>query len=96
MYGLSILDPISGLPIVPDLGNRISFDNLGPGTAEETFEFLTATPGTKFKTDFKPSFDVSFGNISGLEREPIIHVLSNLRDLVERILLTFQHRFFPE
>jgi hypothetical protein len=94
MYGLSILDPISGLPIVPDLGNRISFDNLGPGTAEETFEFLTATPGTKFKT--KPSFDVSFGNISGLEREPIIHVLSNLRDLVERILLTFQHRFFPE
>jgi hypothetical protein len=95
MYGLGVLDPITGLPIVPDYGNRISFDNLGPGTAEETFEFLTTTPGTKFKTDFEPSFDVAFGNIGGLERKPIIHVLANLRDLVERILLTFERRFFP-
>jgi hypothetical protein len=94
MYGLSVLDPISGLPVVSDHGNRISFENLGPGTAEETFEFLTATPGTKFKTDFEPSFDVAFGNVGAFEREPIVHILSNLRDLIERILQTFERRFF--
>jgi len=94
MYGASALDPITGLPIVPTLvGFR--FDNLGPGSAEETFDFLTATPGTKFKTDFEPSFDVSFGHIRGLERERAIHVLSKLRDLIEHILLRFKFKFFP-
>jgi hypothetical protein len=94
-YGLCRMDLVSGLPMAFDEGHRMVFENLGPGSAEETFEFLTATPGTKFKTDFEPSFDVAFGNIGGLERKPIIHVLSNLRDLVERTLLTFERRFFP-
>jgi hypothetical protein len=94
MYGVPIMDPITGLPRIYHPG-RMMFENVGPGSSEETFDFLTATPGTKFKTDFEPSFDIAFGNIGGLERKPIINVLSDLRDLVERILLTFQRRFFP-
>ena len=96
-YGLMALDPITGLPVNPllDQGTRIHFDNLGPGSAEESFEFFTATPGTKTKTDFEPSFDIAFRDVGGLERKPIVHVLSQLRDLVERILLTFERRFFP-
>jgi hypothetical protein len=93
MYGLCRLDPKLGIPTAPDPGHRIKFENIG-GTPEETMEFLTATLGTKFKTDFRPAFDVAFSDFGGLEREPVAHVLSNLRDLVERILLAFETRFF--
>jgi hypothetical protein len=93
-YGTSLLDPVSGLPTIPFPGAHLSFDNLGPGTAEESYEFFTATPGTKFKTDFEPSFDVAFRDVAGLERKPVAHVLTQLRDLVERILLMFENQFF--
>jgi hypothetical protein len=93
MYGLCRLDPKLGVPTIPDPGHRLRFENAG--TPEETLEFLTATPGTKFKTDFRPTFDVAFRDVVGFEREPVVHVLSNLRDLVERILLTFKKHFFP-
>jgi hypothetical protein len=96
LYGLSILDPVTGLPIVPDRGHRLVFNNPGPGAPAETMEFLTATPGTKFKTDFKPSFDIAFGNVGGLEREPVVYVLTQLRDVVERAMLQFRDRFFPQ
>jgi hypothetical protein len=94
-WGLCQMNLVTGLPLSPSQGDHIAYDNLGPGSAEETFEFLTTTPGTKIKTDFEPTLDVSFGNIGDLERKPIVYVLSNLRDLVERILLTFERRFFP-
>jgi hypothetical protein len=94
-YGTSVLHPVSGLPLVPNPDAHLSFDNLGPGRAEESYEFFTATPGTKFKTDFEPTFDVAFRDVEGLERKPIVHVLAQLRDLVERILVTFEKRFFP-
>jgi hypothetical protein len=93
-YGTSLLDPVSGLPTVPFQKAHLSFDNLGPGTAEESYEFFTATPGTKFKTDFEPSFDVAFRDVGGLERKPIVHILTQLRDVIERILLKFEKRFF--
>lgn len=65
------------------------------GVPDEGMEFLTATPGTKFKTDFQPSFDIALHDVGPLETESVIYVASNLRDLVERILLTFEGRFFP-
>jgi hypothetical protein len=95
LYGLSVLDPVTGLPIAIDAGHRLVFANTGCGTAEGTMEFLTATPGTKFKTDFEPHFDVAFSGAGISEREPIIQVLTQLRELVERILRTFEERFFP-
>jgi hypothetical protein len=93
-YGTSVLHPVSGLPLVPVPDAHLSFDNLGPGTAEESYEFFTATPGTRFKTDFEPTFDVAFRDVEGFERKPIVHVLTQLRDLVERNLVTFEKRFF--
>jgi hypothetical protein len=96
LYGLSILDPVTGLPLVIDEGHRISFENnIGTGPADETMEFLTATPGTKFKTDFEPSFDLAFRDVGDLGRKPVVNILTDLRDLVERILKTFEAHFFP-
>jgi len=95
LYGLSLLDPVTGLPIAIDAGHRLIFANTGCGTAEGTMEFLTATPGTKFKTDFEPHFDVAFRDAGLSGREPIVQVLTRLRELVERILLTFEECFFP-
>jgi hypothetical protein len=99
-YGTILVDLISGLPAdVPRPGERITwikFENVGAGSAKGSFEFFVATPGTKIKTDFQPSFDVAFRDIGGFERKPIVHVLAQLRDLVERILLTFERRFFPK
>lgn len=92
-YGLSPMDLKTGLPIVAAT-SHLSFENLGVGPAKDTMEFFTATPGTKFKTDFEPSLQIAFENATGFEREPIVHVLTQLRDLVEGILLTFRDRFF--
>jgi hypothetical protein len=61
---------------------------------DDDMEILTATPGTKFYCDFQPSLNVSFRNIEGLEREPVVAVLHQMRQLVKRLLLTFEARFF--
>jgi hypothetical protein len=79
--------------MAPQTGMKISFPKLG-ASADDSMEFLTTTPGAKFKTDFKPSFDVAFKDVGAFEGEPIVHVLHQARDLVERILLTFRRRFF--
>jgi hypothetical protein len=94
IYGTMKQDPRTGRPLGPTLGPAIISDAALPKTSEESMPFLTTTPGTKFETDFQPSFDVAFREIWGLEREPIVHVFGRLRDLVERILLTFEKRFF--
>ena len=96
-YGLMKIDLKTGDPLGPGSANRIiTSDDAVPGAADEGMEFLTTTPGAKFKTDFQPSFDIAFRDVGTREREPIIHVLTQLRDLVERILLTFERRFFPK
>jgi hypothetical protein len=95
LYGLCLLDRITGLPVVPTPdGSRIVYENSGSNSAEGSFEFLTTTPGTKFKTDFEPSFDVAFRHVEGLEHKPIVDVLMELRNLVASILLKFRDRFF--
>lgn len=93
-YGTMMTDR-DGEPVIP-LVNPIITSDMGIfGEIEKGMEFLTTTPGTKFKTDFQPSFDVALRDVGSLEGEPIVHVLAHLRDLVERILLTFERRFFP-
>ncbi len=57
-------------------------------------EVVTCTPGTKFHTDLHPACQVAFGQIEVLKREPVVTVLNDMRALVERILLTFEKRFF--
>jgi hypothetical protein len=63
-------------------------------TEEDDMEILTTPPGTKFKAELHPSFNIAFREIEGLEREPVAAVLHQMRQLVERILPTFEKRFF--
>jgi hypothetical protein len=57
-------------------------------------EFMVTTPGAKFQADIKPTVEISFSKIKGLEREPICISLHQMRRLVDGILLTFEKRFF--
>ena len=57
-------------------------------------EVLAAVPGTEFYCDIQPSLDVAFRNVEGLEHEPVVAVLHQMSQLVQRILLTFERRFF--
>lgn len=57
-------------------------------------EFLTTTPGAQVEYDCKPTFQIAFDKVRGLEREPAVAVLHQMRDLVESIFLTFEKRFF--
>ena len=61
---------------------------------DESLEFLTTTPGAKFEADFQPSLNVAFSGV-GLDGQPVLAVLNDMRRLVEDILLTFEGRFFP-
>jgi hypothetical protein len=62
---------------------------------DDDMEVLVTTTGTQLNCDIKPILDVSFRNVPGIGREPIIITLHQTRKLVERILLTFRDRFFP-
>ena len=71
---------------------RIAFgDASSPG--DESLEFMTTTVGAKFEADFYPSLNVGFANV-GLDGQPGVIVLNEMRQLVQRILLTFETRFF--
>ena len=71
---------------------RIIFNS--PDTlGDEGLEFLTTTPAPQFEADFQPFFSVAFSEI-GLQGKPIVTILNDMRDLVERLLLTFEKRFF--
>ncbi len=62
-------------------------------TGDASLEFLTTTPEAKFDSDIQPSLDVAFSDI-GMDGQPVTAVLNDMRHLVERILLTFEKRFF--
>jgi hypothetical protein len=62
---------------------------------QDDMEIATCIPGTEFEIEMHPSFNIAFSDIAGFEREPIVAVLHQMRELVERILLTFKGRFFP-
>ena len=65
-----------------------------PPRPSNEYEFLTAVPGMQLHADVEPTFGVTFPNIEGFEREPVVAVLHQMRQLVEGILLTFEKRFF--
>lgn len=68
---------------------------LPPGSSKDDMEVATSLPGTKFEAEFYPSFNIALADIEGFEREPVVAVLQQMCDLVERILLTFRSRFYP-
>ena len=65
-----------------------------PPRPSNEYEFLTAVPGTILQADVEPTFGVTFPNIKGFERKPVVAVLHQMRQLVEGILLTFEKHFF--
>jgi hypothetical protein len=67
---------------------------LPPDTPKDDMEIATSVPGTKFEAEFYPSLNVALSEIEGFERQPVVAVLHQMRQLVERILLTFEKRFF--
>jgi hypothetical protein len=72
-------------------GQIIFGDASTPG--DESLEFMTTTPGAKFDANFKPSLNLAFSDV-GIDGQPVVAVLNDMRQLVDRILLTFERRFF--
>jgi hypothetical protein len=95
MYGTVRLNPETGLPVDgKPISPVIIFNNHRHGAPEDTYDFLPTTPGAEFKTNFEPTFEIALGDVGAFEREPVVQVLDQARDLVERTLLTFERRFF--
>jgi hypothetical protein len=79
---------------IPNLADYIAKTVLPPGSPKDDMEIATTIPGTKFEVNVEPSFNVALGDIEGFEREPVVVVLHQMRQLVRRILQTFEKRFF--
>jgi hypothetical protein len=86
-------------PMIVDKGQIIRVNGspaarFTPGPGDDDMEVLATVPGTEFYCDVQPSLDVAFRNVEGLEHEPVVAVLHQMSQLVQRILLTFERRFF--
>jgi len=75
-------------------GVQLSFGTRGC-SAEKSLEFMTATPGAQFETDMKPTLQIAFRDVRGAETEPVIAVLSQMREATARIIAEFRTTFFP-
>lgn len=83
-----------GMPeIVPGVGMTLD-PHVFRGGLDDGMEFATTNVGTKFETDFKPALDIAFGQVPGMDCEPVVSVLRQMRDLVQETLLAFEGRFF--
>jgi len=80
---------------IPNLGDWAAKTRLPPGAPKDDMEIATAIPGTDFEAEVEPSLDIALGDIEGFERQHVVAVLHQMRQLVERILLTFKGKFFP-
>ena len=60
---------------------------------DSSLEFMTTTPSPKFEADFQPAFSIALDEI-GCRDKPVVIILSELRQIVEGILMTFEKRFF--
>lgn len=71
---------------------RIRFEDFsGP---KDKFELATCSLGAKFDANFEPIFNIAINDIQITKREPVITHLSQIRELVQSIFLTFKDRFF--
>jgi len=75
-------------------GTSIRFDT-DTCAADESFEFLITTPGAKFETDMKPTFNIALQDVGRAETEPVVALLSQMREASARIIIEFRRTFFP-
>jgi hypothetical protein len=80
--------------LIPNLADWIAKAKLPPGSPKDDMEIATAIPGTDFEAEFEPSLNIALSDIEGFERQNVVVVLHQMRQLVHRILLTFEKRFF--
>jgi hypothetical protein len=66
-------------------------DSGSPG--DESLEFMTTTPHAQFETDFQPALQIGFDHVA-VHGQPITDVFNDMRQAVERVLRTFERRFF--
>jgi len=71
---------------------RVLFGRAEDG-GDESLQFMITTPGAKFEADFSPSLNVGFHGV-GLDGQPVVAVLNDMRSLVEHLLLSFEAQFF--
>lgn len=64
-----------------------------PPSADDELEFMTVRPNTTFHTDMRPLMNVAFKDIGPIKGEPVVAVLHQMRELVERTLLSFVSPF---
>lgn len=90
---MPILMPVAGPPpkFEPAFRTIFQTDSIRP---EDQMEVFTATPGTQFYAEVQPSFGIAFSKAQGFEREPVIGVLNQMRDLSMGLLLALEGRFF--
>jgi hypothetical protein len=77
-----------------DFGALIEKARLPADAPQDDLEIVTTIPGTKFEAELHPTFNIALSNVDTFEREPVVAVLHQMRQLVESILLTFEKRFF--
>lgn len=75
-----------------DAGSHIQF-GAAESLGDDSLEFLTTTPSAVFETDFKPALDIGFRE-KIFNGKPMTEVLHAMRQSVERILLSFEKRYF--
>jgi hypothetical protein len=84
----------TGRKLRPDEAAFIAKAILPPNSPQDDMEIATAIPGTQFEMEVNPSFNIALGDIESFQRQPVVAVLHQMRQLVHRILLRFERRFF--
>jgi hypothetical protein len=91
------------IPVATRIGNMsglMSFDRPARvsrnifGNVEKGVLWLTVPLGTQVKYDFNIATDIAFTQVKAVEGQPVTATLEQFLNLVERILLAFEDRFF--
>jgi hypothetical protein len=93
--GRLIQDDPARRPFFREIGG-VKYIEFGPLTEKPIYddmEIATTAPGARLDINAKPTFTISFSQV-GVDGQPITAVLHDMRDLVERLLLAFEKRFF--
>lgn len=93
-YGTGGVNLLTGLPENPIAGAYIHFENHPPFDEDNSFEFLTTTPGSKILTDLQPLFNISLKTKGIVKGTPIIKILTDIRHIVINFISHCEKNFF--
>jgi len=64
------------------------------GSLKEGIPIFSVPKGADFKHDMQMTIAVAFNDIESVKGQPVLSVLQQGIDLVERVILIFENRFF--